>query len=592
MKSKRRIWREVAIHGTAISPGIAIGQAFVFKPYNINLSELEIQVENTKHEVSLFTNARKKVQEQLDYAQTVSETNYSDQFAEIFESQKAFLNDPVLINEIEEKILHSKNSAAYVVSKVLSEKSEHFIKLENTYFKERAYDILDLQQKLINALLGIDIDYQLNNPSIVVADMLSPSDTVNFNKNLILGFMTDRGGITSHAAILARGLRIPAVVNGINLSRILQNNDPLIVDGFSGTVILNPSASTISYYKKLQRKQAQIQKQLESEIKLKTVTPDGHSVKIMANLEFANEINYAKKNNAQGIGLFRTESIFIKPDVEPNEENQYLLYKSLAEQIRPSDIIIRTIDLGGDKMVEGYTEADEPNPFLGWRAIRFCLDRKDIFKTQLRAIYRASVHGSVKILIPMISSIQEIIETKNLIEKVKNELESQKIPFISDIPLGIMVETPATAVSAGIFAKYADFFSIGTNDLTQYTLAIDRTNDKVARSYNPFNPAVLMLIEKTIKEAVKRGIEVSLCGEFSAVPEAVPLLLGMGLRIFSMTPFFIPEVKKIVRSLAVKDCEKLWNKVKRMHQEEQIESECHQFIKYNVPELFALKEEN
>jgi phosphotransferase system enzyme I (PtsI) len=464
--------------------------------------------------------------------------------------------------------------------------------LENTYFRERAYDILDLKQKLIHALFGIDIDYQLHKPAIVVADMLSPSDTVNFNRNLIQGFLTDRGGITSHAAILARGLRIPSVVNGLNLSKIIQNDDPLIIDGFTGTLILNPSESTIKDYEKLQKRHAAIHKKLEKEIKESTTTTDGEHVQLMANLEFSNEIGYAKNSLAEGIGLFRTESIYIKPDSEPTEEYQYEMYKSLAEQMSPYEVVIRTIDLGGDKLVEGYTETDEQNPFLGWRAIRFCLDRVDIFKIQLRAIYRAGKFGKVKILIPMISSIQEIVQTKELIKTIISELEKENLKYNSDIPLGIMIETPATAVSAENFAQYVDFFSIGTNDLTQYTLAIDRTNDKVARSYNPFNPAVLILIEKTIKAANLKGIDVGLCGELSSVPEAVPLLLGMGLRSLSMTPFFIPEIKKIVRSLSISDCENLWSQVKQMHQENEIEDECHRFIKTKVPDLFALKEEN
>jgi len=591
MKNKVNSQQEVTIRGTATSPGIAIGPAFIFKPYSINLSELDTKVQDISAEIRHFESAIKKVLESLTYAQINSEANYQNQFSEIFESQKAFLKDPVLIKEIKQEIDQSKHSAANVVSRILSGKSDYFINLENTYFRERAYDILDLKQKLVHALLGINIDYRLSNPAVVVAEMLSPSDTILFNRNFILGFLTDKGGKTSHAAIMARSLQIPSVVNGVNLSKIIQQGDFLIIDGLEGEVIINPSSSTRKKYEKLHHDYIRYKKALHKENRKKAITKDKQSIQLLANIEFSHEISDVKKNRAEGVGLFRTESIFIEKNGLPNEEEQFEVYKKLAEQLNPAGVVIRTIDLGGDKLIAGYTESDEMNPFLGWRAIRFCLDKPEIFKTQLRAILRAGAFGEIRILVPMVSSVNEIIHTQKLIEEAKTELLFNDMAFSNRIPLGIMIETPAAATMAHVFAKYVDFFSIGTNDLTQYVLAIDRTNDKVAHSYNTFNPSVLFLIANTIKAAQQNDIGVTLCGEFSAVPEAIPLLLGMGLRSFSMNPFSLPEVKIIIRNLDISECRVFYDSVKNLHTENEIEDKCRKFLNKRLPGLKLLKKE-
>ncbi|MCD4693075.1 MAG: phosphoenolpyruvate--protein phosphotransferase, partial [Calditrichales bacterium] len=490
MKNNTKIKnKEIFLEGAATSPGIAIGPVFLFRPFSIDFSKLETKIENIRQEFLLFEKAKRIVLNQLEFAQINSEVNYGSQFSDIFESQKSFLHDPDLINEIKQEIKNSKHCAAYVISKILSQKSDYFINLENIYFRERAFDITDLKQKLIYAMLGIDIDYQLSTPSIVIAESLSPSDTINFNRNFILGFLTDKGGKTSHAAIMARGLRIPAVVNGKNLSKIISKNSTVIIDGFSGSIILNPKKETSAHYEKLQKEYQRFEKDLFTKIDKPAVTKDRRSIQLLANIEFIHEVTDAKLNRAEGIGLFRTESIFIEKKAEPSEESQFKIYKKLARQMQPGQVVIRTIDLGGDKLIEGYGPENELNPNLGWRAIRFCLDSPDVFKTQLRAIYRASVFGNVKILIPMISSVDEIMQTKELIKEVQRELMERDISFKSDVPLGIMIETPAAAVSAKFLAGYVDYFSIGTNDLTQYVLAIDRTNDRVSKSYNTFNPS-------------------------------------------------------------------------------------------------------
>lgn len=588
MKTKNNtnpVKKELIIAGNATSPGIAIGQVFVFRPFTINISELEVRITDFEKEIDLLDNARKKLLEQLEYAQARSDAHDEAEFTEIFESQKAFLNDPVLLKEIHSEIKSSKLSAAYVVSKVLSEKSEYFINLENTFFRERAFDIIDLKQKLIHALLGIHIDYHLSSPSIVVAESLSPTDTVNFNRNLILGFMTDRGGKTSHSAIMARSLQIPSVVNPLNLSRILQDKDYLILDGIAGDVIINPEKATIERYRKMQKSYQNFEDKLRSQIARPAKTKDKIKVELLANVDFIHELTDVKENRADGIGLYRTEGLYIESKKSPTGEEQFKVYKKLAEEISPNPVVIRTVDLGGDKLLEGYGPEEEMNPFLGWRAIRFCLDSPEFFKTQLRAILRASVFGKIKILLPMVCCVHEIVETRKLISELMEELRKKNTAFDENIRVGTMIETPAAAAMAKNLARYSDFFSIGTNDLTQYVLAIDRTNNKVARSFNSFHPAVIDLIGKTIKAANRHRIPVSLCGEFAALPEAIPLLMGMGLRSYSVNPYYLPKVKKIIRSLDQKKCEKLYNRVRKMHQADQIENKCKMHLKEAIPDL-------
>jgi len=586
MKTKnKKLKREITLTGTPTSPGIALGPVFMFRSFSINISELEIKVEDVEQEIERFDHAIQVVVEQLDYAKNSSEEYYADQFAEIFESQKAFLHDKVLINEIKQEIRNSRHSAAFVVSKVLSQKSDYFINLENIYFRERAYDIIDLKYKLIHALLGIDLDYHLSKPSVVVAELLSPSDTVQFNRNLILGFLTDKGGKTSHAAIMARGLRIPAVVNRYNLSQIIHEDDYLILDGFKGTIIINPTQETRQKYEKLKKEYTKFARSLIELIHLPAETKDGQRIRLEANIEFGHELNDVKANKADGIGLLRTESIFIEKKSLPSEEEQFNFYKRVVEQCNPNPVTIRTVDLGGDKLLEGFSSEDELNPFLGWRAIRFCLDRPRIFRSQLRAILRASHFGNVKILLPMVSSVEEVEKTKVLIADVKEQLMREQIPFNTHIKLGIMIETPAAAIAAPIFAKHVDFFSIGTNDLTQYVLAIDRTNEKVSKYSNTFNPAVLNLVYKTIKTGQENNLEVSLCGEFAATPEAIPLLLGMGLRTLSMNPFYLPEAKKIIRTFDTKDCRELFEKTRALASAAEIEKMCRTFLEKHATGL-------
>ena len=483
------------------------------------------------------------------------------------------------------------NAAGYAVSNVLSKKSEHFINLENTYFRERAFDIIDLKQKLLLALFDIQVDYQLTHPSIVIAESLSPTDTVNFNRNLILGFLTDRGGQTSHSAILARGLRIPSVVNGKNLSEVISSDDLLIIDGFEGTIIVNPDDETRKKYLNLKFRHEQQDALLVASNPKEAITADNVKIEVHANIEFLNEVNDVIENKADGVGLFRTETLFLEGKSIPGEEQQFRIYKQIATSLKKKSFVIRTIDLGGDKLLEGYNDESEQNPFLGWRAIRFCLDNPSIFKPQIRAIIKAAHYGDVRILLPMINSVSEILQVKELISEVRHELQTAGIDVPDVIKLGAMIETPAAAVMASTLAKYVDFLSIGSNDLTQYTLAVDRTNSKIAQSYCSFEPSVIRLMHCAVNAGIANNIPVSICGEFAGVPAALPILFGMGLRSLSVTPTSIPLIKKIIRSVNINSCIKLYDKIQMYHHASEIETECDQFIKNYIPELSFLKED-
>ncbi len=590
MKNKEET-KQIIISGLATAPGIAVGPAYIFKPFAINMAELDSFAPSAEAELEHFKTARSSVLDQLNFASKQSLDSYGDEFSAIFESQIAFLKDALMLEEIRNKIYESKQSAAYAVSTVLSQKSDHFINLENRYFRERAFDIIDLKQKLLLSLFGIKIDYHLTAPSIIISENLSPTDTVNFNRNLILGFLTDQGGQTSHSAILARGLRIPSVVNGKNLSHVIRDGDEIILDGFKGTIVINPDEKTRRKYIELKENYEQEEAVLVAENTKEAITKDNVAINLFANIEFLHEVTEVSEFNAAGVGLFRTESLFIENNAIPSEEKQFKVYKKIAKKLGKDLFVIRTLDLGGDKLIEGFTDDAELNPFLGWRAIRFCLDNPQIFKPQLRAILKASVYGNIRILIPMISSIAEILQVKELICEARHELQTAGHKILSKVDLGVMIETPSAAIMAPTIGKYVDFLSIGSNDLTQYTLAVDRTNSNVAHSYSSFDPAVIRLMHAATNAGITNNIPVSICGEFASVPAAVPVLLGMGLRSLSVTPHFIPRIKKIIRSVHINSCIKLYDKIQTLHLASEIEEVCNDFIQTNVPELSFSEED-
>ncbi len=574
--------KEVILDVVPIVPGVAMGPVHHFRKFSFNIEDFDYLIESVEGELDRFRIACSKTINFLKKTKKLSNVIYEDQFLDIFESQIALLEDKIFLDEIENLIKDKKISAALAVFTVFREKMDYFMRLENEYFRERALDIQDLKHKLLHAIFGLGTEYQISIPSVVFANYLSPSDTVHFNRNLILGFVTDTGGKTSHAAIIARSLHIPYVINNRNLSKIVQSDDLIIVDAYTGKMVINPTEGTIESYKEQKKKYLDIELNLLKESKLPTTTLDGIHVDVMANVEFLHEIDDIMNSGANGIGLFRTEGVFLEKDSLPDEEEQYQIYRRFSEEMKDLPVVLRTLDAGGDKILKDLEQPEEQNPFLGWRAIRFCIDEQDIFKTQLRAILRANINNNIKILIPMVSCIREIRETKKIIEEVKNELTSQGEIFYPDTEIGIMIEIPAAAIMSDVFAKEVDFLSFGTNDLTQYTLAVDRTNQKIARLFNDMHPAVLRLMQMTIKNANSLEKEISICGELAGNPEAIAILLGLGLRKLSMSPYLIPKIKKIIRSFSVAECENLVEKILTLSSALEVIEHAKKFYKQKI----------
>ncbi len=547
--------KEVKLDVVPIVPGLAMGPIYHFRKFAFDIEDFDYMIESVDGEIQRFRVACNKTILFLNKTKKLSADIYEDEFIDIFESQIALLEDRIFLEEIEIHIKKNQCSAALAVFTVFREKMDYFMGLENDYFRERALDIQDLKHKLLHAIFGLGTEYQISIPSIIFAEYLSPSDTVHFNRKLILGIATDTGGKTSHAAIIARSLNLPYIINNKNLSTIVQNDDFTIIDAYTGKLILNPTEETMAFYKDQKTKYTQIEEGLLRESKLPTKTVDGIKIDVMANVEFSHEINDILKAGASGIGLFRTEGIFLEKKRLPDEEEQYQVYRRYSEEMKTNPVILRTLDAGGDKILKDLEQPEEQNPFLGWRAIRFCIDEREIFKTQLRAILRANVNKNIKILIPMVSCLEEIRETKKLISESIKELEEQGKKFYPDTEIGIMIEIPAAAIMSDIYAQEVDFLSFGTNDLTQYSLAVDRTNQKIARLFNDMHPAVLRLMQTTINNAKKLNKEVSICGELAGNPEATAIILGLGIRKLSMSPYQIPKIKKIIRSLSITECE-------------------------------------
>jgi phosphotransferase system enzyme I (PtsI) len=582
MKNKPSNKKEISLAVVPIVPGLAMGPVYNFRKFSFNIDDFDYLIESVEGELQRFRSACTKTINFLNKTKKLSADIYEDEFLDIFESQIALLEDKIFLEEIETRIKTKKCSAALAVFTVFREKMDYFMGLENEYFRERALDIQDLKHKLLHAIFGLGTEYQISIPSIIFAEYLSPSDTMHFNRNLILGFATDTGGTTSHAAIIARSLHLPYVINNTNLSSIVKSDDFIIIDAYNGKVVLNPSEKTLAYYKKQKKKYAQIEQKLLKESELPTKTLDGVDIDIMANVEFTHEINEIINSSACGIGLFRTEGFFMEKGGLPDEEEQFQVYKRFSEEMKNYPVILRTLDAGGDKVLKDLQQPEEQNPFLGWRAIRFCIDEREIFKTQLRAILRANVNKNIKILIPMVSSLDEIRETKKIIAESICELEKQGKSFYAETEIGIMIEIPSTAIMSDFFAKEVDFLSIGTNDLTQYTLAVDRTNQKIARLFNDLHPAVLRLMQTSIINANNLNKEISICGELAGNPEAIPIILGLGLRKLSMSPYLIPKIKKIIRSLSISECETFVEKILALSATQDVIDQTKKFYKNKI----------
>ncbi|MDC0611595.1 phosphoenolpyruvate-protein phosphotransferase PtsI [Vibrio sp.] len=538
------------ISGILASPGIAIGKALLLQEDEIVLNTGSISESQIETEVERFYNARNKSKDQLEVIKQKALETFGEEKEAIFEGHIMLLEDEELEEEIITLIKDDKLFADNAIHTVIEEQAAALESLDDEYLKERATDIRDIGSRFVKNALGINVVNlsSINEEVILVAYDLTPSETAQINLDFVLGFVTDIGGRTSHTSIMARSLELPAIVGTNDITKQVKNGDTLIVDAINNKIIINPSEAELAEAEKVRNDVLEEKAELAKLKDLHAETTDGHSVELCGNIGTVKDCDGVIRNGGEGVGLYRTEFLFMDRSSLPTEQEQYEAYKEVAEAMGDQAVIIRTMDIGGDKDLPYMDLPKEMNPFLGWRAVRISLDRREILRDQLRGILRASAHGTLRIMFPMIISVEEIRELKAAIEQYKEELRSEGLAFDENIEIGVMVETPAAAAIAHHLAKEVAFFSIGTNDLTQYTLAVDRGNEMISHLYNPLSPAVLSVIKQVIDASHAEGKWTGMCGELAGDDRATLLLLGMGLDEFSMSGISIPKVKKIIRN--------------------------------------------
>ena len=547
------------ITGIPASPGIVFGKALVLKEEKIVLDTQKISEDQVEAEVARFYAGREAAVEQLNSIHQRALKSLGEEKAAIFEGHLMILEDEELEEEIIDYLRSNKVNASVAASKIIDQQVEMLSEIDDEYLKERAGDIRDIGNRLIKNILGMHIvDLgDIAEESILVAYDLTPSETAQLNLEKVLGFITDIGGRTSHTSIMARSLELPAIVGTNDVTARVNTGDYLILDAVNNRVYVNPTQAEIDELKTLEAKLAEEKAELAKLKDLPAVTLDGHKVDVVANIGTIRDCEGAHRNGAEGVGLYRTEFLFMDRDQLPSEEEQFIAYKEVVEAMEGRLVVLRTMDIGGDKELPYLNLPKEMNPFLGWRAIRIALDRREILRAQLRAVLRASAFGKLAVMFPMIISVEEIRELKSVLETLKAELRAEGKAFDENIQVGVMVETPSAAVNAKFLAKEVDFFSIGTNDLTQYTLAVDRGNELISHLYNPMSPSVLGLIKQVIDASHAEGKWTGMCGELAGDERATLLLLGMGLDEFSMSAISVPHIKKLVRHVSYQEAKAL-----------------------------------
>ena len=576
--------------GIPVSPGVAIFPATVLDAEDQPIPRRTVPVAQVPEEHERLTRALEASTQEIETVRQQTASTLGDELAKIFSFHIAMLADKQLLENIHGMIRDQRVTAEYAVYATTRRLARTFLQADNRYMRERVTDAWDLERRILKHLIGrsrtalADLKHQ----AILIAHDLTPSQTAALDKNKIKALATDAGGRTSHTAILAHALGIPAIVGLDNVTSLVSSGDTVIIDGNRGIVFVDPDAATLMEYRQEVLRMAAFEDTLGQLRELPSQTRDGTDIELLANIEFPSEITEALRNGAAGVGLYRTEFIFLASETEPSEEQQYESYVEAIRALGGKPLTIRTLDLGADKIADSMTSADytERNPFLGCRSIRLCLQNLPLFKTQLRAILRASVEGPVRVMFPLISNVMELRQARMIFSDVKEDLEEQGIEYCEDIPVGMMVEVPSAALQARLFTREVDFFSIGTNDLIQYTVAVDRSNERIASLYSGTHPAVITLIRDVIRTANRAKTEVSLCGEMAGEPEYTMLLLGLGLRKLSITPPAIPEVKKIIRSVSIDQCQRVARKVSALDSDREVYNYLKGELNRILPDVF------
>jgi len=555
--------QELILEGVAASPGVAHGLAFVILQKELEIPVYVVPEKQIDHEKDRFEKALLEARRQISEIRREIAERLGEEEARIFDAHIMVLEDRALIEETLREMEDTNYNIEYCFREVSNRFIEAFEALQDDYLKERVKDIEDVSRRVLQILLGQTARnlMELVAERIIVSEDITPSEAAGLDTGKVLGVLTDSGSRTSHAVIMARSLGVPAVVGLHDASSKIDNDDYVLIDGYDGVVILNPTEETLFRYGEMKSERQNIQRVFESSALLPAKTSDGVQLEIGANIGGPEDCAMALERGAEGVGLYRTEALFMQQDGFPNEDEQYEAYRKVAEQLNPHPVVLRTLDLGGDKHLSEYFVQNENNPFMGFRAIRFCLEHKNLFKDQLRAILRASAVGNVKVMYPMISTVQEMVAANALLEEAKNELRSKGIEFDEEIETGAMIEIPGAACTCDLLAEHCDFFSIGTNDLIQYMLAVDRVNDRIAHLYEPLHPAVLRTLHKIISTANECGVHVGVCGEMAGDPIYVPLLFGLGANEISATGAVLPEIKYLIRKMTLGGARELAQKV-------------------------------
>ena len=590
--AETRIKKEISLKGIGVSPGIVVCSIQLLAPHADQIVSRSIEVDEIPLEIARFEAALIATHDQIKHIQKQVAEVLGDEHASIFDAHILVVDDRTFIEDVIRIVQNDLLNIEPVLQSVANRYADMLSKVEDSYLAERAADIRDVTKRILANLAGKVINQvkTISEPCIVVAHDLSPSDTATIDREMVKAFVTDLGSSTSHTAIMAKALEVPAVVGLHNITAVVNAGDIVLIDGAKGLVFINPTKERLDEYKKRADDQKQIFQELGTLRDKPPETLDGYLVPITANIELLEELDVVGERGAKGIGLFRTEFLFLGTETLPDEDAQALAYEQAAKSQYPSPVVIRTLDLGADKLPAGFDMADEQNPFLGSRAIRLCLSRPELFKPQLRAILRASVHDNIRIMYPMISCVLEVIEANALLHECMDELREEGIPFNEEIQVGSMIEVPAAALIADIIAPHVNFFSLGTNDLIQYTMAVDRGNENVAHLYKPTHMAIVRLIDHVVKVSHRHGLWTCVCGQMAANPCLVPLLIGLEVDELSVSPSQAPMIKDVVRKLYYSSAVELAQKALVSTSAEHVEQLCHEMIKKIAPEVLEISE--